>query len=189
MIKLKHFLIILTSLIFVLTGCSTKCDDFNNKIIDWMPYKTSDKILISSNNEKDTLIVNYIEIYHTDKIGSRSLCACENSFSVNLSSDAFDIDIRFNDSKLINQSDIVINSEWMNYSEQMDSLNINGKIYKDLIVFQNSNQTSSMRFEKIIVAKSIGIIAIIGKNEEWIIVDDSKRQIETSDIKFKRTDC
>ena len=189
MIRLKLFLLIITSLIFVLTGCSTKCDDFNNKIVDWMPYKTSDKIVMSRNSIRDTLIVNYSEIYHTDKVGFGAKCTCENSYILNLSSNTLKIDIRFNDSKSIEQSEIVINDEWMNYSEQLNNLNINGKIYTDLIVYKNTNQTSSSKFEKIIVAKSIGIIKIIGKNNEWIIIDDSKKQIETSDIKFKNTDC
>jgi hypothetical protein len=54
---------------------------------------------------------------------------------------------------------------------------------------KNTNQTSSRRFDKIILSKTIGIIAIIGEKDEWKIIDNTVRQIEISDIEFKRTDC
>ncbi len=176
-------------MIFILTSCSKKCDDFDNKIIEWMPYKKSVKIIISQNGDRDTLTVNFSEIYHTDKIGFGVKCPCENSFILNLSSNTLNVDIRFNDSKLIEQSEIVINDDWMIYSEQTDQINLNGKVYTDLIVYKNINLTSVARFEKIIISKAIGIVAIIGEDDEWIIIDDSKKKIEISDIDFKSTDC
>ncbi|NOU48574.1 MAG: hypothetical protein HOO86_16150 [Bacteroidales bacterium] len=183
------FLLVSISLIVVLTACSKKCIDFDNKIIDWMPYKKNDRIIFFQNEERDTLTVQYSEIYHTDMIGFGAKCSCENSFILNLTSNTFNIDIRFNDSRSIVQSEIVINNEWMNYSEQLENININGKDFTDLIVYKNINPTSSARFEKIFVSKAIGIVAIIGENNEWIIVDDSIKKIEISDLELKRTDC
>ncbi len=182
-----NFLLVSASLILVMTSCAKKCDDFDNKIIDWMPYKTNDKIVVSQNGDMDTLNVNYSEIYHTDKIAFGVKCACEDSFILNLSSESLHIDIRFNDSRQIEQSDIVINDVWLEYSEHLDALVINGKSYSDLIIYKSN--IASSRYEKIIVVKSIGIVSIIGDREEWTITDDALKQIEISDIEFMGVDC
>lgn len=175
--------------IVVLTGCATKCDDFNNEIIDWMPYNEADRIIIGKDNRSDTLIVNYSEIHHTDKIGFGVKCDCEDTYSLNLSSDSLTIDVRFYNSSAVEKSEIVINDEWMSFSERLDKLEINGKEYNDLIIYKNEKQTPASRFEKIILSKSIGIISIVGINELWGIKDDTKRVIDVSKIKLKTIDC
>jgi len=159
MTRHKHGFLVIASLIVLLTSCAEKCDDFDYDIIEWMPYKKNDKIVLSNNNHRDTLSVNYSEIHHTDKIRFGVKCACVNSFTVDLSSETFDLHILFNDSKLIELSEIEINNEWLNYSEQLDNLTINEINYTNLIVYKNSNSTND--FQKIIVAKRIGIIAIV----------------------------
>ncbi len=154
-----------------------------------MPYKTNDKIVIFQNANTDTLTVEYSEIYHTDKIRFGEKCSCVNSFTLNLSSDSFKIEIRFYDSDVVEQSEIAINDEWMIYSEQIDNLTINGKAYTDLIVYKNTKQTPSKRFDRVIISKTIGIVAIIGEKDEWAIMDNSVRKIDLSDIEFKMADC
>ena len=44
--SLKIFLIppFLTTLI---AGCYKNCDEFNKEILDWMPYKLQDKIIVT----------------------------------------------------------------------------------------------------------------------------------------------
>jgi hypothetical protein len=187
--RLSSFLLVLSTWIIVVTSCSTKCDDFDNKIVDWMPYKTNDKIIISQNDNNDTLTVNLSEIYHTDKIDFGLDCACEDAYILNLSTDSLIIEVRFNDSKLIKNSSIIVNDEYMDYYEQLETLTINEKVFTDLIIYMNTNNGSSMRYEKIVIAKNIGIIAIFGENDEWVIVDESKKAIDASEIEFKSTDC
>lgn len=187
----RHIIILLlfTSMIIILIGCSKKCEDFNNDIVDWMPYKVTDKIVIFRNSDSDTLTVTFSEINHTNKIRYGSKCMCENSFTLNLSSDYLNIDIRFYNSWAIEQSEFIINDEWMSYLEQLDTMELNGHTFTDVLIFKNANENSSLRFKKIIISKSIGIIAIIELNDEWLIIDYSKKHTEISDIEFKSTDC
>ena len=100
--------IIFTFVIVALTGCATKCDDFNNEIIDWMPYKKADRIIIGNNNKTDTLIVNYSEIHHTDKIGFGVNCECENSYIIHLSSDSLIINVLFYNANAVERSEILM---------------------------------------------------------------------------------
>lgn len=183
-------LLILTWMIIILNGCTRKCEDFDNEILDWMPYKVNDKIELSSNSSSfETLTVSYSEINHSDKIPVMAKCMCENSFIISLSSDSLNITIFFENSNEIDQSWIHINGEQMGYSEHLDNLEINGHRYADLIIYEKNELTLMIRFKKIIIAKSIGIIAISEMNNEWRIVDDSKKQIEISDIKSIKTGC
>ena len=154
-----------------------------------MPYNKTDKILIVKDNWTDTLIVNYSEIYHTDKIEFGVKCECENSYILKLSSDSLSIDIQFDNSREVENSEIVINDEWLNYSERIDKLKINGKEYYDLIIYKNISQTTKNRFEKIIISKSIGIISIVDSNNDWTIKNDSKKDIDMSKISFKNINC
>lgn len=187
--NLSLFLLISVFPIVVLTSCEKKCEDFDNRIVDWMPYKKSDKIIISQNGERDTLTVNYSEIHHTGKIAFGAKCACMNSFILNLSSNTLKIDVMFNDSKLVEQSAIIINDEWLSYSEQADTVYLKEQIFTDLIIYKNTNVSSTARFDKILISKSIGIVAILGKDDEWIIIDNSIKDIEISAIEFQSTDC
>jgi hypothetical protein len=187
----RHYivLLILVSLLIIPSGCGTICEDFNNQIINWMPYKEADKIIIAKGNQVDTLIVNSSLRQHTDKIRFGSKCVCENSYSLKLSSDSLSIDVLFEDSRAVEKSVITINNEFLNYSSKLDSLEINGKKYFDLIVFENLHQYLINKFDKIIISKSIGIISITKQGYDWIIIYDSKRNIELSKIGINISDC
>lgn len=186
--QLKIVLIVILLTTFVM-GCSKKCDDFNREIIDWMPYKVQDKIMISDSTETETLTVTLSEINHTDKVGRFTMCACEDNFIVDLSSASIKIQVCFNQSMYIKSSLIFINGESLNYSEQLKNLELNGHTYNDIIIYKNSNQSIDSRFEKIIISKFIGIVEIIGLNENWIVTDYEKRITEISEIDYKSSDC
>lgn len=176
-------------LVVILSGCAERCDDFEYSITDWMPYKTNDRIIIESNNIIDSLTVNYSVINHTDKIQFGAKCICENSFSINLASANLDIYIRFDDAKDLTQSEIQLNDEFLAFSEQVNSAIIDGITYTNVLIFVNRNQESSANYQQVIVAKDIGIVAIISAEDEWVITDGSRRQVESSDIEFISLDC
>lgn len=188
--KVSILLSICIALVILISGCKKKCDEFNEGIIDWMPYKVSDKIIIFNNITSDTLIVNNSEIYHTKKIGAFTKCACSSSFYVSLSSDSFNINVSFNESRNIEQSQIVINNGYsLYYSEQFEMLALNGYYYSDVVIYRKHINTGEQRFNTAYISKSIGIIGIVGENDEWYIHDNSKKILEMSRIAFTSTDC
>jgi hypothetical protein len=95
----------------------------------------------------------------------------------------------FDQSNYIKSSLIFINGESLNYSEQLKNLELNGHTYSDIIIYKNSSQSIDSRFEKIVISKFIGIVEIIGLNENWIITDNDKRITEISEIDYKSSDC
>jgi hypothetical protein len=186
--SLKIFLIppLLTTLI---AGCYKNCDEFNKEILDWMPYKLQDKIMVTDLNKTDTLTVTDSKINHTDKIKFFSMCMCMDFFIVSLSSDSIEIQAEFYDSGNANNSTIYINGEYLNYSEQLDNLVLNGHNYNDLQIYKGNTALNGGRFDKVIISKSIGIIAIIEKNRNWIILDNNIRNIFFSNINYNIDGC
>ncbi len=173
----------MSALIIVTTSCYKKCEDFNYDIIQWFPYYESDNLLLSNLVYIDTLTINSIEITHTDGYSRFALCACENSFGVELSSTNLDILAWFHDSRSFVDSYVIINNEVLDFHQHLDSYEINGKEYFDLLEYTNSGYDQSINYSKVIIAKSIGILTILGSEEEWITIDDSNRETEASGIK------
>ena len=184
----KKFLISIFLTTFI-TGCYKKCDEFNSDIIDWMPYKLQDKIIITDSDKADTLMVTVSEVFHTEKIKSFSMCMCADNYFVSLTSDSIDINAVFSDSGNADNARIHINQEYMQFSEQLDNLIINGHSYNDLRIYKGNTAINDSRFDKIIISKSIGIVAIIEKNRNWIILDNNIRDIQISDINYNNDGC
>jgi hypothetical protein len=180
---------ILITLLYILTGCTKKCDEFNSDIINWLPYKKTDLIILTNNTNKDTLTLKSNIINHTEKIKRNTKCTCEDSYSLIISSDSILINVDFYDSRSIDFSFVKINNDNLNYSELLNSYQLNGKNYSNVIIYKNDSQNSTKRFDKLVISKNIGIIEIIGVSEEWIIENDNIKNIEVSEIDYNKSDC
>lgn len=172
-----------------LTGCSKKCDEFNSDIINWLPYKKTDLIILTYNTNKDTLTLKSSIINHTKKVRNNTKCECEDSYNVVISSDSIHINVDFYKSKSIDDSYAKINNDNFHFLEQLNSYQLNGKNYSNVIVYKNSELNSGTRFTKLYISKNIGIIEIIGLSEDWIIENDISKSIEVSDIDFNEASC
>lgn len=186
-----RFTIIIGSLIIILTGCNKRCEEFNDDIIKWLPYNGTDKIQLSTANNMDTLIlsVNYRQITHTDKIPRLSMCLCMDNFSVGLSSDSLELGFIYMDSRNIRNSFVSLNDEPLNFYQFLDSYEINGKEYFNVIEYTNHLPIDSVDFVNVIIAKSSGLIKITESGKEWIIVNDSTRIIDVAGIKTIIQNC
>ncbi|MBI5541149.1 MAG: hypothetical protein HY951_13870 [Bacteroidia bacterium] len=178
------------TLLYILTGCAKKCEDFNEDIINWLPYKKTDNIILTNDNIKDTLTLKSNVINHTEKIKRNTKCACEDNYTLLLSSDSINISVFFNNSRVLNDSYVIINHEYLNYFEQQNyTYQLNGLIYGRVIIYKNNSQNSNKRFDRIVISRSYGIIEIIGIDENWILEDSSVKEIEFTSIDFNKIDC
>jgi hypothetical protein len=180
---------LILNFLLLLTGCATKCPDFDRSVLEWMPYKLGDKLILYNQNQADTFVAWYSQIDHSDKIVSGMDCACDNSYFLKLHSDSVDLLITFYNSSNIKISEIDINEDALRYSQQMDSIDLDKQSFKDVIVFKNPNINHPQRFDSVFVSKSIGIIAVYTANELWSIRDNSKRGIKISDVKMLVNNC
>ena len=106
------------------------------------------------------------------------MCLCINTFGVGLSSDSLNINVYFQDSRSFIDSFIDIYDEHLYFNQHLDSYEINRKEYFDILEYTGYNPEKTVNYKTVIIAKSIGIIAILESDEEWIIIDDSNREIE-----------
>jgi len=173
----------------MLIGCSKKCGEFNSDIISWLPYKKTDLIILAFNTNKDTLTLKSSVINHTEKVRNNTKCACEDSYSLVISSDSLHINVVFFNSKSIGDSHIRINYDNLNFSEHLTSYQLNGKNYSNVLVYKNNEQNHTARFIKLYISKNIGIIEIVGQSEDWVIENDAIKSIEVSEIEFNETNC
>jgi len=70
---MKYFpilIVLLISLTSILGACSSKCNAFNEDILQWFPYQKSETIILSANELNDSLTLMKSVVYHTEKIGA-----------------------------------------------------------------------------------------------------------------------
>jgi hypothetical protein len=177
------------ALFLVLTHCDKRCEEFNYDIVQWLPYEESDRIPISNTTNLDTLMVVSREITHTDSYPIFSCCACINSYSIKLASTSLAIQAFYFDSRSYVGSSIHINNEDLIFNAHYDTYEINGKEYSDVLEYINYQKDQSKYFSKIIIVNGIGIVSIVGSNDDWIITDFSAREIDPKKIHKVTEDC
>ncbi len=187
--KMVSIFLIISVVYFGLTGCGKRCGEFNSEILQWMPHKKSDMVIIQKSGITDTLIVRYSIVRHTNKIQAWAKCICEDSYIIELNSDSLTIMVTFFESNNVSDSHIQLNNESLSFSEQVSSYNYNDKAYSNVLIYRNSSQSQTKRFDSLLISKSIGIIGIIGTTEEWAIYDDSYKNIDVSSVEIKYSDC
>ncbi len=179
---------ILFSIVFFY-GCGKRCAEFNEDILTWMPYQKGDSLILENDGILRTCYFIKSKIIHTDKMGTWDKCDCESSYSINLQSDSLDINLMFNHSYDVSRSYIELNNETFCFEKLESNYTYNNKDYLHVLIFENCREEDENRFDKILISKSIGIIGIIGSSEEWIIYDDSTKQIHISNIDQDIIDC
>ena len=185
----SNIITLLMPVILLITACGTKCPDFNSSILDWMPYKKGDSVILNRNNSRDTFLVTSSEVYHTGRLGFMTKCECSNFYNVALTCDSINIAVSFNDSGDPKHSSISINNEYMEFSELLDNLMIGNVNYTNVIIYKSDRFNDSNQYEKIIISKSLGIIDIVGKNEERILHNKTEKNIKIQEVNFKSSDC
>ena len=172
-------------------GCNKRCEEFNDGFVKWLPYQVKDEILLTDSTKIDTFFmkVTYREITHTDKIPRLATCMCEDSYTVGLSSDTLHISLHFAESRNFKNSMVHVNEEYFFYYEHLDSCEISGREYYNVIEYIRNQEDQNLDPDKVFIARSVGIIYLMISGEIWKIVDDSKKDIDPAGIKKTIVDC
>ncbi|HPT22356.1 MAG TPA: hypothetical protein PLR88_10445 [Bacteroidales bacterium] len=158
-------------------------------VMDWAPYKKNDQIAFSSKLGITTFNVLSYTIYHTEKVGYRTECSCGDYLNIILNSEKLFIKIEFYDSNSPAKSYIIVSGETLSFSKQMDRLDIGGRTYYDLLVYEDSGINKNKNYTSAILSKNMGIIEIKGINDEWFLSDPATREIKLSDVNYVSSDC
>ncbi|MEK6781683.1 MAG: hypothetical protein AABY93_08250 [Bacteroidota bacterium] len=186
--NLKTILIYILGLICY-AGCNQKCEDFDFRIIDWMPHHAGDTFLLKDSLMSYPFTVELAEINHSDKVRNHSKCICANDYTVLVSTNQVEVTIFFNESRTVEQSSVSANGESLMFAEHWDKLDVHGMIYKDVIVYKNMLPSSSAIFEQVILANSIGIVALEGTFGSWLRKDRTLLHVDPSKISYRQFSC
>ena len=174
--------------------CKDKCPEFNNDILNWIPYMDNDTISFYKGDTLKKLVVTENFVDHTDHVGGCTKCACSEIYAIVMVFDSIQINFSFNDSNNPMSSSIQTNGDYFSADTMIKSFDLNGKLYNDVIIYNchtngNSEYSITNKFNTIIISKAIGIIAIYIDSIIWILKDSSLKNKKISDTKYSSNGC
>lgn len=171
-----------------LDGCATKCASFNTAIMEWMPFKVGDEVTLQDSLATYTLAVTKSQVDHTVKVGKNTLCTCEDRYSVTLNTTWLNLDHFFHNSGEVENSDVVVNDEVLNFSEHLFNQNINGTSYSEVVIYRNYSPATA-KFQEVVIARSVGPVRITGASAKWLRVNPGLLQPDPAKVAFNDFSC
>lgn len=173
----------------LLISCSRQCPDFNNGILLWMPYESGDQILYHSGNDSLLLNVAQSRIVHTGKMNNDDDCECENTFNVILTSDSVNISMFFPNDVDAGNCHICLNNECMTLIESHEQYVWKGTSYNHVKIFKNKKQSATEQFDKIILVRQLGIMAILRKTDTLQTSQPAILIVAPETLEWVKEDC
>ena len=185
---MKKYLFVI-GILFVVVTCQETCPKFDEEILSWIPYQENDVVELYYQFSDSTIIlpINSVEITHTTDISRGSIIGCKKCrgecsdyIYINGYNSDFHINIDLHLNKIGSQGyqicdTFFYSSEYdsnPNYSEITNYL-FEGKEYDIVRIFENNYSQGT--FEKLIIAKEIGIIGLIDiHGNSWVLKSNDK---------------
>ncbi|MBN2694771.1 hypothetical protein JXR93_08915 [bacterium] len=191
-------------LVIFLTSCTENCPSFNKDNLKWIPYKEGGSITLYNQELNSSIILPIVKISvsHTSSYEGFNDCGgCLDFVSINsvyAENYLFNYDAFISSGNLsseeytfkFNDGDIVFSSSESSH-KSIENYSLNGVNYELVRVFENSETytkslTNEIKYSKLIVAKGVGVIAIIdNQNRVWSIINQAINDINTIKIKSK----
>jgi len=150
-----------------LISCNKICPDFDEKVLNWIPYQGNDVIELYSqlNDSTITISIESVVVTHRTYIKYNTKCGgCGDKIRIRQNNNdfSFQADIRSYGSMISNQKyqigDTYFGGDNKTYSE-LEKYIFEEKEYDIVRVFEKTDSKGT--FKKLIIAKDIGIIGLI----------------------------
>ena len=174
-LKTRKLLLLMLVGLLGLTSCyrTITCPAFDLEILSWIPYQENDVIELYShvNDSTITLLINSVYVAHTTNYSTAYDCGeCWDDITIDGSNFYLTM---FLDKNVIGRQDYrICDTPFSNYSELTNFLFENQK-YDIVRIYENNS--SSGTFKKLIMAKDIGVVGLIDKNDNtWVLKTNNK---------------
>jgi len=161
--------------LFGLMSCKTNCPEFDEKILNWIPYQENDVIELYSQSNNSTILFSITSVYitHTTHYEHGTKCGgCSDEIFINDYNSDFHVEIYLSDRIMGHQSYKIIDTYFSNYSEVKNYL-FESKEYDLVRIFETNS--SEGKFRKLILAKEIGVIGLIDiYGNTWTLKTNAK---------------
>ena len=183
---MKKYLVVI-GILFAAINCQETCPKFDEEILTWIPYQEDDAIELYSQYKDSTIILSIksVEITHTTNYSKGSIIGCTKCgggcldyISINQNNSDFQVNINLYENKMMDYGFGICGTNFtgssfnLNYSELTNFL-FEDKEYDIVRVFENNN--SDRTFNKLVIAKEIGIIGLIDiYDNSWVLKSNDK---------------
>jgi len=171
----KCLSILVIGILFGITSCRTNCSEFDMKILNWIPYQENDVIELYSQLHDSTILFSIKSVYitHTTHYEHGTKCGgCSDEILITDYNSDFHVEISLSDRIIIRQSYKIIDTYFSTYSEVKNYL-FESNEYDLVRIFETDS--SEGKFQKLIVAKEIGVIGLIDiEGNTWTLKTDVK---------------
>lgn len=171
--KIRKLTLFIIVCLLGLTSCKISCSEFDEENLNWVPYQGNDLIELYSQLNDSTIIftIKTVEITHTKSYQALSKCGgCSDHILIRQDEDdnlTFRIDIYLNENIITDQSYQIGDTYFFTYSE-IKNFQFENEEYETVRIFERSGSKGT--FEKLIIAKGIGIIGLTDINDNtWIL--------------------
>ena len=182
----KSLLPILICLVLInCGGHQVTCPDFDEEILNWVPYQANDVIELYSllKDSSISFSVSNVKITHTTHYITGTDCGkCYDRIEINHYNSVFHIYIHLSKNKIDTQNYHIYDT-WFtsNTSSELKSFLFEGKEYDVVRVFEKTDSEGS--FQKLIIAKDIGVIGLIDiDGNTWVLKTNGQiKRLDDSD--------
>ena len=168
---------------FGLVSCYYKvtCPEFNEEILSWIPYQANDAFELYSQSNDSTIIflITRVEVTHTTHFERGVDCDggnCDDQIIINNGNSNFKVDIRLRKNEIKNQSYQISDTHFAEYNTTYSELNnfvFEGKEYEIVRTFEKKDSNGT--FQKLIIAKDIGIVGLVDIfSNSWVLKTEVK---------------
>ncbi len=197
--KTRLYILSLT-IILVLSSCigiKKKCPEFDDEIMAWIPYEQGDIIKLS-NSDLDSTITILIQsqyIDHMESYKTNEKCGqCDDYITINNSQNS-----QFNYSASTHYQELGVETFYFSINDTLVrfetnvsqiiphyNYNVEGIDYQNVKIYTNQ-KTSDKNFYCLIIAKNIGIVALIDNYERYWAIDNN--EIRNVNLNIKSGPC
>lgn len=196
--KIIQLTIIISGLILIFCcGRQIDCPDFNNEILEWIPYQNNDTIRLinCSNDSIMKLVINEVIVEHTTHYMTNHDCGtCDDHIMINgnetINTD-LQIDIGLNENNINAQRFLIKGFYFTEYNSDYSELSdysYEGVKYDIVRIFEKKDTND--RFFKLILAKGLGIVGLVDKNGDvWKILNNDLKNSKSESVEIKNISC
>jgi len=190
MTKLKVLFITILGVIMGMTSCKKNCPNFNESVLNWVPYQADDVIELYSQSKDSTIIfsIKSIEATHTTHYQSNAKCGgCDDYISITGYDADFHAHIEIDGKNIRYQQYRIGDTDFYGHSKSTNFL-FEGKEYEEVMIFEKGEREGM--FKKLIIAKNFGIIGLIDiDGNTWALQTNGKKLNTKKNIVIHNVSC
>ena len=193
---MMKFLNSLFLILYFIMGCTHKCPEFNEDLLNWTPYEINDQIVLQSQLDSTLIfMVKTLQIDHTISYPSMALCTCMDVVHVSIAAGDIRIPVDImgyenNESFDLNVFEITWEGiQYTSCESKLINFSMNNKVYKNSWLIEFCSLEGQIPIGSIVFAESIGLIYIEINEETYQMKSPENKLPDLSAFRYSEEKC